>query len=332
MNFSIAMCTFNGADYLQAQLDSLANQTLKPGELIVCDDGSIDATHEILSDFAGEAPFPVSVKINKNKLGVVQNFAQAIELCSGEVIALCDQDDVWHPQKLERLMTAFNGTSRPGLVFSDAEIVDKDLQPMHVTLWQTIKFDEKQRKSLSSEKFEFLAPGWTVTGATLAFRSEYRALCLPIPTNLPMIHDGWIALTIAAVAPVVAIAEPLIKYRRHSNQHTGLPDPEDTESPNNRSLRGALQRQTSYSNLPLILSTLRERLETNRAVFDCEKGLRRTEQYLKHLKERAVMRSRKLGRIPAVIRELTSLRYHRYSNGFRSAAKDLLSLRTHQLK
>src|SRR5262245_61259574 len=220
MNFSIAMCTFNGADFLPAQLESLTKQTLKPKELIICDDGSSDSTQTILKTFAAQAQIRVSVHVNQETLGVVQNFSRAIELCSGEVIALCDQDDVWEPSKLERIANALTAVPVSGLVFSDGEIVDEHLQPLGTTLWKVFNFDEKKRKSLSAGRFDFLVPGWTVTGATLAFRSKYRELCLPIPTNLPMIHDGWIALVVAAVAPVVAINEPLIKYRCHSKQHT----------------------------------------------------------------------------------------------------------------
>ncbi|PWT96239.1 MAG: glycosyltransferase family 2 protein [Blastocatellia bacterium] len=327
MNFSVAMCTFNGADFLPAQLESLAAQTLKPTELIICDDGSTDSTQSILREFATQAPFPVSIHTNSHTLGVVENFERAIGLCSGELIALCDQDDVWVPSKLQNLTDAFRQTSEPGLVFSNGEIVDQNLQSLGTTLWQVFKFDEEKRKSLSFERFEFLVPGWTVTGATLALRSRYRELCLPIPRNLPMIHDGWIALAIAAVAPVVAINEMLIKYRCHEKQHTGVPDYSTREL--RRSLTAALQYQSSYAELARILTKLRERLLANRTKFDCQNGLQRTEQYLKHLEERSVMRSRKFGRIPAVFRELASRRYHMYSNGFRSAAKDLLSLRMH---
>src|SRR5262245_8486729 len=125
MKFSIAMCTFNGADYLPAQLESLSKQTLRPAELIICDDGSSDSTQTILNTFAAEAPIPVSVHVNQETLGVVRNFAQAIELCSCEVIALCDQDDVWEPTKLEQIANAFTAVPESGLVFSDGEIVDE---------------------------------------------------------------------------------------------------------------------------------------------------------------------------------------------------------------
>src|SRR5688572_14133745 len=100
--FSVAMCTYNGARYLKEQLDSFTVQTRLPDELIVCDDGSSDETCQIVSTFAASAPFTVRLEVNQQTLGSTQNFAKAIQLCRGDLIALCDQDDVWLPGKLDK--------------------------------------------------------------------------------------------------------------------------------------------------------------------------------------------------------------------------------------
>jgi len=100
---SVAMCTYNGEQYLQEQLDSIIAQTRLPNEVVVCDDGSTDATLQILDEFQETAPFPVRIYRNGTRLGPTKNFEKAIKLCSGNVIALSDQDDVWMPHKLERL-------------------------------------------------------------------------------------------------------------------------------------------------------------------------------------------------------------------------------------
>ena len=89
------MATFNGDTYLSPQLQSLARQTLLPHELVVCDDGSTDRTLEIVRAFAADAPFPVRVHRNDEHLGFADNFLKAAVLCGGELIAFCDQDDVW---------------------------------------------------------------------------------------------------------------------------------------------------------------------------------------------------------------------------------------------
>src|SRR5262249_18454629 len=99
---SVALCTYHGASYVDAQVASLTRQTRLPDELIVCDDLSTDDTVSILERFARAAPFPVRIHVNEQTLRSTKNFEQAISLCSGDVIFLCDQDDVWEPEKLAR--------------------------------------------------------------------------------------------------------------------------------------------------------------------------------------------------------------------------------------
>src|SRR6185295_6827977 len=101
------MCTWNGAAYLRDQLESIAAQTRLPDELIMCDDASIDGTPAIARAFAARAPFPVRLEINEATVGVRQNFTKAIAACTGDLIALSDQDDVWRPDKLRVIEDRF---------------------------------------------------------------------------------------------------------------------------------------------------------------------------------------------------------------------------------
>src|SRR5215510_13144854 len=100
VKISIAMCTHNGAPYLAEQLNSILAQTRLPDEVVVCDDCSSDNSRAILESFASKAPFLVSLQFNEQRLGSTKNFEKTIELCQGDVIALCDQDDVWSIEKL----------------------------------------------------------------------------------------------------------------------------------------------------------------------------------------------------------------------------------------
>src|ERR687894_3003245 len=100
--FSVAMCTYNGARFVAEQLASVAAQTRPPDELVVCDDGSTDETCRLVEEFAARAPFPVRLFVNERNLGSTRNFGRAVALCEGDLVALSDQDDVWHPEKLER--------------------------------------------------------------------------------------------------------------------------------------------------------------------------------------------------------------------------------------
>ncbi|MDQ3818842.1 MAG: glycosyltransferase family 2 protein, partial [Acidobacteriota bacterium] len=188
------MCTYNGARFLREQLESIAGQTRRPDELVVCDDRSTDETVRVLEEFAATAPFPVRLKVNERNLGSTRNFEQAISLCTGDLIALSDQDDVWLAEKLERIEEEFERRADIGLVFTDALVVDEELRPLGYTLWQKLGLDgEEQRRIKSGRSLDILLTGWTVTGATMAFRALYSELFIEIPEDLMMIHDGWIA-------------------------------------------------------------------------------------------------------------------------------------------
>ncbi len=126
MNISVAMATFNGAKYLNEQLCSLAQQELIPYELVAVDDGSTDATVLQLHQFAQVSPFPVRIYQNKSRLGYGMNFLRAADLCSGDAIAFCDQDDVWLPAKLRRVSDAMT-TQQSDFVAHAADVTDDDL-------------------------------------------------------------------------------------------------------------------------------------------------------------------------------------------------------------
>src|SRR4051812_33917826 len=199
---SVALCTFNGAEYLPAQLASIAAQSRLPDELVVHDDASSDGTPALVEAFVAQAPFPVRLHRHAERLGSIRNFDSAIAACAGDLIALSDQDDVWRPDKLRAIARRFDADAGVGLVFSDADLVDAALRPIGRRLWESIGFD-RQRQHLWRQRgaLTALVPGRIVTGATMAFRATFRPLVLPTPDGIaPMIHDGWIALAIAAVA------------------------------------------------------------------------------------------------------------------------------------
>ena len=328
MKISVAMCTYNGATFLREQLDSIAVQTRLPDELVVCDDDSRDATSETVAAFAAEAPFPVRLLVNEQNLGSTKNFERAIGLCEGDIIALSDQDDVWLPEKLRQIEDYFLREPTVGLVFTEAEVVDDNLQPLGYRLWESIGFDDKhQRLMRTGRVLDVLLPGWTVTGATMAFRASFKDLVLEIPTNLALIHDGWIALLIGSVAGVSFIEEPLIKYRQHTHQQIGV-SPERAEKDRARSRPSGISttaRSKSYRDLIEIGDQVRQRLAERRDLFSCDEALAKLDARLTHMRLRASLPASKLSRARSVVRELATRRYHLYSNGVRSAARDLFT-------
>src|SRR5215813_4582625 len=134
MKVSIALCTFNGAPYLREQLESFAAQERLPDELVVGDDGSCDGSIQIIEDFSKHAKFPVHIHVNGQKLGVVRNFDETINRCSGDVIFTSDQDDVWMDEKIRLMVSEFEKDPDIGLVFSDAIYVDEDLGSLGYTV------------------------------------------------------------------------------------------------------------------------------------------------------------------------------------------------------
>jgi glycosyltransferase involved in cell wall biosynthesis len=326
---SVAMCTYNGGRFVGAQLESIAAQTRAPDELVVCDDRSSDETTRVVEAFAAAAPFPVRLFVNERNLGSTRNFERAIGLCEGELIALSDQDDVWLPEKLERMEAEFVREPRVGLVFTDAEVVDENLQPLGSRLWDKIGFDREMRRRVSAHRaLDVLLPGWTVTGATMAFRANLRALALDIPDDLPMIHDGWIAVVAAAAADVTFIEEPLIKYRQHAQQQIGAPG---NDAPARQSVTGLedvrdrLHRANSYRELISIGERVRARLAERCGAFDCADALAHLDARLNHLRARDEMPESRARRLRHVLRELLTWRYHLYSNGVASAIKDMFA-------
>ena len=219
---SVAMCTYNGERYLPQQLTSIAEQTLMPWELVVCDDGSTDSTISILKNFAAQASFPIRIIRNTSTLGSTKNFQQCIELCEGEAIALSDQDDLWIKEKLERLNSMLEQHPTVGAIFSDASLIDSVSRPTGEELWARMLFTTDLQSRLEhGDAAGVLLQTPVVTGATMIFRTWLRDHAFPIPE--PWVHDAWLAWICAVSSRLVLTSECLTQYRLHGSQQLGLP-------------------------------------------------------------------------------------------------------------
>lgn len=219
-SISIAMGTFNAERYLPKLLESLALQWLQPTELVVCDDGSTDSTLSLLNRFSQSCQFPVRVFSNPITLRPTKNFEKAISLCRGEFVALCDQDDIWYPNKLATLVEQLCSIPKAGGIFSDADLIDESSVKMGERLWQRVLF-KPARDSCSALDPRRLLRANVVTGATLMFRSYTSRMFLPIPPS--WMHDGWIAWMLTLQSKLIACNKALIGYRIHESQQTGIP-------------------------------------------------------------------------------------------------------------
>ena len=219
---SVAMVTYQGERYLEQQLSSILGQTLRPYELVIGDDGSSDHTVPIIRRFADRAPFPVRLQINSARLGHAENFVRTAERCSGDVIALCDQDDVWLPCKLERCAPEFFNP-QVQLVTHDAVIVDAEAKPTGSLL------SDRPRDSMRLK-----APLQVEYGLTMLIRRSlagYRELWsrslggMVSARDASMGHDHWYYLLGSTLGEVVRLADPLVYYRQHQSNAAGAQAP-----------------------------------------------------------------------------------------------------------
>jgi glycosyltransferase involved in cell wall biosynthesis len=299
MRISIALCTFNGMPYIGEQLASIANQTRPADELVISDDGSTDGTLEAVEQARAR------IVRNPRRLGTTRNFAEAIATCTGDVIFLADQDDIWDPRKIEVMTGALESAD---CVFTNARL-ERGL------LWDYIGFTRGERRRVRrGHAFDVLLRHNVATGATMAFRSQWREAILPIPDGIP--HDRWIALILSAVGRVDCLDAPLIDYRQHAGQQTGIGGRVSAARRIELArTTGSAEWKRRADELRLALPRL-EQLGAARRAFQLR-------DYVDHLDTRATLPGSFSARASLVIRELP--RYFRHSRHVLSMAKDLLA-------
>jgi glycosyltransferase involved in cell wall biosynthesis len=317
LRFCVALCTYQGQAFLPEQLASIARQTRLPDRMVIVDDASTDGTVDVARRFAAAAPFPVALCRNPRNLGYAQNFERAIRQAEGDVIVLSDQDDVWREDKLERMEAEFLRSPAVGLVFSDAEVVDAGLAPLGFRLWDSVGFrPELRARFAAGHAFEVLVRGNFVTGATLALRASLRDAVLPVADGTH--HDAWIAILAAALAEVVPISEPLIRYRQHGGNQIGA---------HRVTLLGRLRRarRLRFNDMERLRvqhqAVLRRLTELG---ADTPARTAALEDAIRHLGVRTGLSDRRARRLAPIAGEVLSGAYTRHARGLSSALRDLL--------
>ena len=201
MKISIAMATYNGGRFLREQLDSFLAQTRLPDEVIISDDCSTDETLQIVRAFAKRAPFSVVLIKNSYRMGCTANFSQALMKTKGDLVFLSDQDDVWFPIKIERMVGHAKNDRTSLVLMNDAALTDAGLGDTGLT-----KLGQISSAGLNQTRF--------VMGACAAVRRELLDLCLPIPAKYRS-HDSWIICMADGVGRKRVFSDVLQLYRRH---------------------------------------------------------------------------------------------------------------------
>jgi glycosyltransferase involved in cell wall biosynthesis len=200
---SVALCTFNGEKFLEEQLESVLNQDYKSINEIICvDDNSSDKTWEILCKYAEKYPI-FKITQNKTNLGFIKNFEKAITMTSNLFIAISDQDDIWYPNKISKLVDKIGDSL---MVYSDNEYIDSKGNKLGV------RFSEKRNLVETSSCLNFALFN-AISGHTILFKRELLTFALPFPSDIH--YDWWLGFHASQYSNIQVVNEILVGYRQH---------------------------------------------------------------------------------------------------------------------
>ncbi|GAB4016015.1 glycosyltransferase [Spirosoma koreense] len=313
---SIALCTYNGKAYLPAQWQSLLDQQTRPDEIVISDDLSTDGTAELIQQLAAEAPFPVRILPNTERLGSNKNFERALAACTGGLIFVCDQDDFWLPEKLSTMASYMVQHPDVQVAFCDAWVTDEHLDQRQGRFWSVVRFDKRaQTRWQSGEAMEVMLDGNRVMGCAMVIRRSFLPTVLPVPTNLSgYIYDGWIALVAASQNVIQFIDQPLQLYRTHVQQQIGV---REQEAPEPVRLTDRFARRRAGKLAPLRarqdqLLQIRDLL-VSRTPANAP-GIPQLRRRLAHFTMRGHLPPNRLLRLAPVLKSLGLGNYHRYAD------------------
>ena len=226
---SIAMTTYCGEKYILEQLTSLLNQTRKPDEVVIFDDCSKDRTAEVVSRFIKDNHLSNNwhFEVNEENKGFINNFAHAIERATGDIIFLCDQDDVWCDYKIQEMESLFDKHPDAMAINSRFAFVDANGDAIHVSEnSKKTNHDLINRVILPNfcEKISCLevVKSNISPGCTMAFRKELKAIYLST-SRLLVPHDHELNILASIHGELYFYNKEMIKYRIHENNAIGLP-------------------------------------------------------------------------------------------------------------
>lgn len=207
---SVVLCTYNGEKYISRQLTSVINQTYRNFEIIVSDDASTDNTLFKIDEILSKSSVQYHILESSKNLGYIKNFEKGILHAKGDHIALCDQDDVWSPNKLEVLISEIEEAS---LVYSDSSLIDESGEKKGFFLSDHFNM-------VSGKDCRKLILNNSISAHSMLFKSSLKKKILPLPDEL--FHDWWIAFVAMNENGIKYVEDPLVSYRIHSNNATEI--------------------------------------------------------------------------------------------------------------
>jgi glycosyltransferase involved in cell wall biosynthesis len=204
---SVCMAAHNGAHFIREQVESILGQLAADDELVVVDDASRDETVAILESFSDPR---LRVVRQAHNCGILKSFERALQEAKGEILFLCDQDDVWRGDKVAEMLKVFDRSAETTLVLSNGELIDGGGQSLGQALHAGDRLSLGVLANLIKNRYQ---------GSTMAFRREILDAALPFPEGIPM-HDSWIGLVNGLVGKAFYLPQKLVYYRRHGENAT----------------------------------------------------------------------------------------------------------------
>lgn len=311
----VVVATFQGERHVAEQLRSILGQDPPPTGVLVTDDGSTDATLEIVRDVARSAKVDVDVDHHAH-VGLADSLERGLRSVGprADLLFLADQDDVWRPGKLARVVEAFDRHD-PLAAFHDGGLIDENGASLEGSLWSGAGMGpDRQRALVSGHPWPVVLRGNPVTGAAMALRPELLEVGLPLP---PLgLHDAWFGLLAAAQGRLLALPDHLVDYRLHSQNVVGLVPKRKRDR-----LRQRLDRRGGRAADEVLFGEVAARL-AGKVSDDVLADLRAKAEFSR---TRAQLPTNPLRRAVVVGRHLTSGSYRRFSDRrARSVGFDLL--------
>ena len=223
MKVSVVMAAYNGSEYVTEQLNSIDNQSMNPDEIIVVDDASTDNTAELVRQFLDSTDIDGRLIIHEKNKGYRDTFFDALKYADGDIIFLCDQDDIWHSDKIKRMLDVMDKNKSVKALNTSYKLIDGDGEYIYEGIRN--KRRNKDKRAFYSISLEEVLRYNAAMGCTMAFTRDIKDKLLAhidevMTYNIP--HDWIINIAAAMDDGLFMLNEELISYRLHGDNTIGL--------------------------------------------------------------------------------------------------------------
>ncbi len=305
---SIAMAAYNAEKYIFDQLISIENQTLKPSEIIICNDASTDQTKEIIEDFQKKSNIFIRIIDHKKNLGYHKAFETAVKNCSGNYIFISDSDDVWFNNKIKETINIFQNNLHINLIINNSEFTDENLKSNKIS---KIENYLKINKNLN----------FYIPGCNCAFRKKILDLYLPFPHYF-IAYDYWLN-KISIISNTRLINYNILQYYRRHGSNNSINDINNLKY--NKFDLNKINQKVNFYNFIRLNIELKKRLLKKNLDFNLEIIISNIEKENRsYLLRNKISKSNIIEKFFLILVMIKNNYYFKYFNGFKSIIKDII--------